>query len=467
MNDLYYPLRSLQEGHWFKLICGASYQHLPAIRNLALVYTLAGADCIDVAADPAVILAAKAGIAAARELLADQAPISAQTGFKDRCESPASLGPWLMVSFNDGEDPHFRKAEFDARHCPPDCSRPCETVCPAQAIVFASQASASDTLTGSSPTSHTPTRNAQIEAAASGVIADRCYGCGRCLPICPIQNIIPRAYVSTPAAIAPLIWESGIDAIEIHTQVGRLADFRRLWAAIAPGLARLKLVAISCPDGDGLIDYLQALYATITPLPCALIWQTDGRPMSGDIGTGATRATLKLGQKVLAAALPGFVQLAGGTNHHTVTKLRLLRLLPPLPTHPLQSAQSETIPTQAPLPVPPPAMGYIAGVAYGSYARTLLAPILDRLAALEQISERGSGTAIAPHGLEDFPELLSQGVELARTLISSLKSPISSLNFALPTPMSISTPMPPSSTAPDYVPLDYAPIHSPTDVHGC
>ena len=68
MTDLYYPLRSLKQGHWFKLICGASYQHLPAVRNLTLTYALAGADCIDVAADPAVISAAKAAIAVADRL---------------------------------------------------------------------------------------------------------------------------------------------------------------------------------------------------------------------------------------------------------------------------------------------------------------------------------------------------------------------------------------------------------------
>lgn len=34
-------------------------QDLPAVRNLAVVYTLAGADCIDVAAEEAVIEAAR------------------------------------------------------------------------------------------------------------------------------------------------------------------------------------------------------------------------------------------------------------------------------------------------------------------------------------------------------------------------------------------------------------------------
>ncbi|MFM7716604.1 MAG: 4Fe-4S ferredoxin, partial [Microcystis sp.] len=56
------PFQSLVAGHWFKLICGASYQDLPTIRNLALTYTIAGADCIDVAADRAVIVAAREGI---------------------------------------------------------------------------------------------------------------------------------------------------------------------------------------------------------------------------------------------------------------------------------------------------------------------------------------------------------------------------------------------------------------------
>ncbi len=289
MIDLYYPLKCLREGHWFKLICGASFQHLPAVRNLVLAYTLAGANCIDVAADPAVILTAKTALGVAKDL-ADEAR---RRGFGNE-----GL-PWLMVSFNDGEDPHFRKAEFKAESCPTDCSRPCEAICPAQAIT------------------------------SLGVIDDRCYGCGRCLPVCPIQQISTRSYVSSPAAIAPLVLQTGVDAIEIHTQVGRLQDFQRLWQAIAPWICNLRLVAISCPDGDGLIDYLWALYKFISPLPCPLIWQTDGRPMSGDIGVGATRAAVKLGQKVLSANLPEYVQLAGGTNSHTVSKLRALGLLNP------------------------------------------------------------------------------------------------------------------------------------------
>lgn len=361
MTELYYPLRSLKEGNWFKLICGASFQHLPAVRNLTLAYTLAGADCIDVAADSAVIAAAKEGLQVASNLAAT----AQQRGF--------GFGgnlPWLMVSLNDGEDPHFRKAEFNATECPTDCPRPCETICPAQAIVF-----------------NRPCND------FSGVVSDSCYGCGRCLPICPSQLIYTRSYVSTGGATASLVLSTGVDAVEIHTQVGRRSEFERLWKAIAPWVDRLKLVAISCPDGDGVIDYLWSLYNLIAPLPCPLIWQTDGRPMSGDIGDGTTIAAVKLGQKVLAAGLPGYVQLAGGTNSYTVAKLQAGGLL-----------KSPLTPS------------FISGIAYGSYARVLLSPILEQLETMEI----NSVTPIVR--LEENPELLWQAVSIAHSLVSQLKS---------------------------------------------
>lgn len=403
MTNLYHPLCSLKEGRWFKLICGASFQHLPAVRNLTLAYTLAGADCIDVAADPAVIVTAREAIQTASAVAAS-AP---ELNFR------AQGLPWLMVSLNDGEDPHFRKAEFDPTRCPSDCHRPCESICPAQAIAFDSAVD-----------------------GFSGVLNDRCYGCGRCLPICPIGQIITRSHVFTPEAIAPLVLQ-GVDAVEIHTQVGRLADFRRLWQAIAPWVHQLKLVAVSCPDGDGLIDYLWALHETMAPLPCALVWQTDGRPMSGDIGDGTTRAAVKLGQKVLAAHLPGFVQLAGGTNRHTVAKLQSLGLLN------LEEVKTEDQPIRAPvnpcLTASAPSSNYIAGVAYGSYARVLLSPVLERLETLAipevtsispfLTSQQGlaiAGAEVKPRSaprLEDYPELLQQAVHLAHSLVYQIKAP--------------------------------------------
>ncbi|OKH58894.1 4Fe-4S ferredoxin [Scytonema sp. HK-05] len=374
------PLRSLKEGHWFKLICGASYQHLPAVRNLTLAYTLAGADCIDVAADPSVIAAAQQALQVADQL----ARVARQRGMEW-----AGKSPLLMVSLNDGEDPHFRKAEFHSTECPIECNKPCEKICPAQAIVFQS-----------------------IKNDYSGVLSEKCYGCGRCIPVCPYDIIYTRSYVSTPGAIAPLILSSGVDAVEIHTKVGRLAEFKRLWQAILPWVERLKLVAISCPDGDGMIDYLHALHDVIAPIQCALIWQTDGRPMSGDIGDGTTLAAVKLGQKVLAAKLPGYVQLAGGTNNYTVAKLKAMGLLR---RDKADEGDKEAISSSS---SSSPLSSSIAGVAYGSYARVLLSPILEQLEAREV-----KNTSVKPTvSLEEEPELLWQAVELAYSLVSQLKS---------------------------------------------
>ncbi|AOY81895.2 4Fe-4S ferredoxin [Moorena producens JHB] len=420
MTELYYPLHSLREGHWFKLICGASFQHLPAVRSLTLAYTLAGADCIDVAADPAVISAAK-----------DALQVASTMGNEAKQRGFGFLGrPWLMVSLNDGEDPHFRKAEFDSDLCPGDCPRPCEKICPAQAITFQN---------GSE--------------AYSGVLDQRCYGCGRCLPVCPHQLITTRSYVSAPFAIAPLILSNGVDAIEIHTKVGNLPDFKRLWNAIAPWCAQLKLLAISCPDGKDLIDYLKEIYQLIQPLPCPLIWQTDGRPMSGDIGMGTTHAAVKLAHKVIAARLPGYVQLAGGTNNHTVSKLRAAKLLNHcqvgrLPVEgskellkvgrlPVERSynnlgqkatlreQPNNLPYSNPKGEQPNNLSYIAGVAYGSYARVLLSPIVEKLEQdYDKDVDHHQGFVPNPssRNLEDVPARLWQAVATAHALVAQLKS---------------------------------------------
>ncbi|MGD1804521.1 circadian clock protein LdpA [Dapis sp. BLCC M126] len=403
MRERYYPLNSLKEGHWFKLICGASFQHLPTVRNLTLAYTLAGADCIDVAADPAAIAAAKEAVEVASRL---------NTWAKNRGLA-GQARPLIMVSINDGEDPHFRKAEFDSAICPTDCWRPCEKVCPAEAIVF------SENRDGVIPD-------------YSGVIDELCYGCGRCLSVCPNQLIQARSYVSTPSSIASLVLPTGVDAIEIHTQVGRETDFQRLWKSIKPWVNQLKLIAISCPDGEGLIEYLHSLYEIISPLPCTLIWQTDGKPMSGDIGAGTTAATIKLSQKVLDARLPGYVQLAGGTNNSTIAKLMAAGLL----ANKIQEQDKESINN---LNTPISENKFVAGVAYGSYARVLLSPILEKLEKMHKLQLKAiefacEGTGVKVNDvnqhrsknsqltkLETVPEILWEAVSLANSLVSQIK----------------------------------------------
>ena len=124
---------------WVKLICGASNEDIVAIEDLCAVYSAAGVDYIDVAADPSIVEAARNGIKWAKEV--------------------CGASPGLMISISDGKDIHFRKAKFDPLKCPSTCSRPCEKICPTSAIDY------------------------------SGVKEDKCYGCGRCIKSCPLNLI--------------------------------------------------------------------------------------------------------------------------------------------------------------------------------------------------------------------------------------------------------------------------------------
>lgn len=355
MNSHLNPLLSLQENHWFKLICGASYQHIPAIRNLTIAYTLAGADCIDVAADIAVINAAQEGLKVASMLKKE----AEKRGYHYH------NAPYLMISINDGEDPHFRKAEFDFKECPTNCHRPCEKICPASAIEFTK--------------------------INQGVIDEVCYGCGRCLPVCPSNLIYTRSYVSTPEIIINWLQELPISALEIHTQVGHEDYFKQLWSKISPHITNLKLLAISCPYTPNAIEYLKSLSSLIKPLSIPLIWQTDGRPMSGDIGKGTTHLSIKYAQQLLKTNLSGYIQLAGGTNQHTASKLRSLNLLP----HKNHTHHQQQV----------------SGIAYGSYGRKLLTDIFQEL---EQVSHTNQ--------IEKHPDLLWEAVKKANLLVSQLKN---------------------------------------------
>ena len=391
------PERALRRGRWVKLICGAGNQDLAAIEDLCAIYALAGVHCIDVAADAAVAAAARRGIAwaAAHRMTTDAegeavsdasragdgsgptAGGSTNTSSSGASQSASSdarsdaagtvphrspglaSDPWLMLSLSDGDDPHFRKAAFDPLRCPTDCPRPCQRVCPALAI-----------------------------GDRGGVIQERCYGCGRCLPACPLGLIQEHQVQLSAEAVPDLLKAVRPDAVELHTQAGRQAGFaERLQQLQASGVP-LQRLAVSCglergAQGRGatvggpltaqeLAGELWQRYALVRAAGYRPLWQLDGRPMSGDVGAGTARAAVKLLEQIRAWAPPGPLQLAGGTNANTLTLLE-------------------------------PASG-AAGVAFGGVARSLLQPLL-------QEAERQG------HPLRELPELRERALELARGLV--------------------------------------------------
>ena len=296
---------ALANGSWVKLICGASNQDLATIGDLCALFAVAGVHCVDVAADLAVVRAAREGLDWAWERIGRR--------------------PWLMVSVSDGHDAHFRKAVFDPGLCPPDCSRPCERVCPADAI-----------------------------RASVGVDEQLCYGCGRCWPACPpqlIQSLDRRVGLND---LASLLHDLRPDALEIHTAPGRLNAFQATLEQVRLADVPLRRLSVSCGlEGhqvtvESLSKELWQRHQALRAFQQRPLWQLDGHPMSGDLGVGTARAAVGLWERLHRLAPPGPLQLAGGTNTATLGLL-------------FQDGR---------------AMGP-AGVAFGGVARTLVQPFFQ------------------------------------------------------------------------------------------
>ena len=346
-----------------KWIGGASNQDLAAIEDLAGLYSLAGVHCLDLAADPAVVAAARRGIAWA--------------------EARGAARPWVMVSLSDGADPHFRKAWFDPARCPSDCLRPCERVCPALAIpALGPQPGAISRFSGAR------------DGAVSGVLEERCYGCGRCLPACPLGLIEERDQLLPAAAVAPLLADLRPDAIELHTRIGRPGAFaarldqvrsagiplRRLAVSLGLEVDRAPFPSEARGSGAGvdrLVDELWNRFAQVRAAGFAPLWQLDGRPMSGDVGAGTAHAAVGLLARLGGLIPPGPVQLAGGTNDRT---LALLARQPALAAR-------------------------VAGVGFGSVARRRLQPLL--------LAAQARGVSLG-----EAEDLWPQALVLARALVA-------------------------------------------------
>ena len=270
------PIYNLNK--WVKLICGASNEDVAFIEDLCAIYSAAGVDYIDVAADPSVVDAARRGINWSKQMLGTK--------------------PGLMISISDGKDVHFRKARFDPSLCPDDCLRPCEKICPTFAI------------------------------SNYGVTKEKCYGCGRCLSCCPLNLISEYEYKTSENSLKEILLSIQPDALEIHTEINRKESFGKIINQVKESNLKLKIISVSCgltqsnSCPQDLANVFWERYKILRELPVNIIWQLDGKPMSGDLSSTTAKTAVKLWEKMELLLPPGIIQLAGGTNSNTYKYLK-------------------------------------------------------------------------------------------------------------------------------------------------
>jgi ferredoxin len=238
-------LAALAQRRFFKLIGGGSLTEAPKIAWLAGIFSKAGAHCIDIAPDPAVLSAVVSEL-----------------------ESLPGVPPVLMVSLPLDPDPHFRKIELNE----PGCIRcgACLPVCPTEALTLPEALEISQSL---------------------------CYGCGRCVPTCPTDALSLLPF-QVDAQIETVLSHPQVQAVEIHSRYVdpfMLETFFERWGT----LLQDKLISL-CFRVDGLpAGQILAFYdiaSKNSSLP--VILQVDGAPMSGSEDPDASRPALEAAVKV-------------------------------------------------------------------------------------------------------------------------------------------------------------------------
>ena len=261
--------RWLEDGEFFKLICGAGNEDADEVERLSYVYTLAGTRGIDVSARSEIVAAANRGVRSAHR---NAARFDAEV-----------FDPFVTVSVGMPGDHHVRKAVINDA-----CTvcNACIPVCPTDAIP--------ETLE---------------------IIQARCIGCGACGIACTDGAIdFFHNAIDTRATLDACVAE-GAENIELHVAIPDHEATLREWDVVLEALPE-GFVSV-CLDRGHLsnLDLVERIERMAAQAPDRTIIQADGIPMSGgrnDYNT--TLQTIATADVVVKSQIPVFVLLSGGTN---------------------------------------------------------------------------------------------------------------------------------------------------------
>ena len=176
------------------------------------------------------------------------------------------------------------------------------------------------------------------------------------------------------------------NAVEIHTEINRLDSFTKVVSILKSSGMKLDKISISCglnqsfkkaKEPEDLLKALWERYEILNELDIPLIWQLDGRPMSGDLAPTTSRDAVKLFEKIGSDLPPGLIQLAGGTNEKTHELLN-----------------SNNLPD---------------GIAFGSAARKIMQPLIE-------FAHKNNKK------LYEYPEIMGLAIKKAQKFLEPWKS---------------------------------------------